>query len=95
MLPISRINDVGIGYCPPCERVVTGRIVTGNVTVIVEGSPVSYHNCTFQGDCGHTSSLISSAENITNSMSIARINDPINGTITGSITTGALTVFSS
>ena len=22
MLPVSRINDVGIGYCPPCERII-------------------------------------------------------------------------
>ena len=95
MLPVSRINDVGIGYCPPCERTVSGRIITGNNTVIVEGSPLSYLNCIFQGDWGHTSMVIASAKNITNGSPMARINDIVSGTISGNIITGASTVMSS
>lgn len=91
---LARINDTGMGYCPACETMVTGRIITGNPVCMAEGQPVSYMNCTFQGGCGHTSSIISSSKNQTSSQPMARLNDTVHGCINGRIITGSPTVLS-
>lgn len=89
---VARINDTGIAYCPSCETTVSGRIITGNTTVLVNGQPISYMNCTFQGSCGHTASIIATSKNLTNGQPISCMNDRVEGSINGSIITGSSNV---
>lgn len=91
-MQVSKINDIGMGYCPSCEHTVSGKIITGNATVIVNGQALAYMNCVFQGSCGHTSRIIASSKNLTSGQPISRMNDTIIGAINGSIKSGSANV---
>jgi hypothetical protein len=94
MILLCRINDTGIGYCPSCETTVSGRIIMGSSNVIAESSPASYMDCTFQGNCGHTSRLICSSKNLINGKPLGRMNDTVVGSINGRVIMGCSTVMS-
>lgn len=95
MIQIARMNDTGIGYCPSCETTVSGRIIYGSANVLTESQPTAYMNCTFQGNCGHTSRIISTSKNLVNSNPVARLNDTVVGSVNGRIISSCATVMSS
>ena len=94
MILVARINDTGMGYCPACETMVTGRIVSGSSNTMAESLSLSYMNCTFQGSCGHTSRVISSSKNMVNGNLVARLNDTVTGAINGRIISSSSSVMS-
>lgn len=92
MIPVARIGDVCMGICfghfPPIP--MSGKIITGSVTTIVEGRPVARMGDVVMADCNHTGTIVkgSSAASI-DGRPVARIGDDVAGVFTAKIITGA------
>jgi uncharacterized Zn-binding protein involved in type VI secretion len=91
---VSKVNDQCQGFCIVCECYMTGQILTGASTVIVNGVPVSILNSIVQGSCGHIGTLITTSKNIAQSLPIGRLGDSFQGIFTGSVITGSNNVIS-
>lgn len=88
---ISRITDLGVGICVCCGSIpMTGALITGALTVIVENQPVSRIGDIMLGSCGHTGIVITGSPtvNVENSP-VARVGDSFSGCFNGVIITGA------
>ncbi|MGN1038709.1 MAG: hypothetical protein ACI4P0_04870 [Mailhella sp.] len=89
--PVARTNDVFIGTCSAHKGnpTVAGVIITGEFPT-VEGENMAVTGCVGLGECSHTCTVIGCSKVVTiNGIPIARVGDPVVGTITGVIVTGA------
>lgn len=98
MPSISRIGDLGVGTCcchPPIPCIgMSGIIITGASTVFAEDSNVSRITDIVLGFCGHTGILVSGSPNVfAEALNTVRIGSAFVGCFTGTIVTGATTVF--
>lgn len=87
--PVARIGDTFEGRCSACDgHHVTGTLETGEF-VTIEGRNICVTGSIGRGSCGHTcivqgQSAVWSIEG----KQVARVGDPVTGTITGTITSG-------
>ena len=92
--PTSRVDDVGIGVCACHDSPipVSGNLITGANTVMVEGKRVSRKNDIVLASCGHMGFMTTySNTEIVEGKNTVRKGDSFTGCFTGSLTTGANT----
>lgn len=91
MQPVARAGDTFSGYCSSCEHDVTGTIDENTCEfVVIDGARVCVDGTTGTGSCGHTCTVVAqSITTVINDKAVARLGDPVTGTIEGSITSGS------
>lgn len=95
----SRITDIGVGSCcchPPIPCIsMSGTLVTGAGTHLVENQPVSRIGDVVLGFCGHVGVMISgSPTKFSEGSQTVRVGDQFSGCFTGTLVTGASTQIS-
>lgn len=89
--PIACTTDVFVGNCSGHDGhpSVTGVIVTGEF-VTIDGNNVAVTGSVGIGGCGHSCTVIGLSKVFRiNGAEVARVGDPVVGTITGTIVSGA------
>lgn len=94
MIPVARVGDVCVGTCaghPPSPPIpMSGKILTGSGTTMIEGKPVARVGDTVMGDCGHTGTIVKgSSATVADGKPVARIGDSVSGVFTATIVAGA------
>ena len=93
--PIARIGDMGVGVCCAHNGCIsmTGKLITGAITVLAENSQVSRIGDIMLGDCGHIGIMITGSGTVMAEGSpVVRIGDSFSGTFSGVVVSGANTV---
>jgi uncharacterized Zn-binding protein involved in type VI secretion len=92
--PVAREGSQFTGYCSACDSHVSG-LMHSSEHVLIEGLGVCVTGSPGTGYCGHGCVAVGgSAVLSVNGRPVARVGDPVTGTITGTITTGNDFVFS-
>ena len=88
--PVACVGHRFHGRCSACDnREVEGTLVTGEF-VTIEGKNICVTGSEGRGDCGHTCTVVGqSAVLKIEGKQVARVGDPVIGTITGTIITGS------
>lgn len=92
----ARTGDIGVGICcchPPIPCIgMSGIVISGATTSIVEGSPPARCADLVLGGCGHVGVIIScSSTKVSEGLGTARSGDGFSGCFSGVIVTGAAT----
>jgi uncharacterized Zn-binding protein involved in type VI secretion len=75
---------------------VSGFIISGASTVLINGQPVARNTDMVIGSCGHTGIITSSSPVVlAEGLGVARIGDSVSGCIIGQIVTGSENVLAS
>ena len=91
---VSRIGDIGVGICR-VHGPQSGTLISGSNTVTAEGKQVSRSGDIVKAGCGHTGTMtIASYTVFVEGRGVARVGDIFTGIFSGSLRTGANTVFS-
>lgn len=89
--PIACTGDVFVGNCSGHKGnpSVSGVIITGEF-VTIEGENIAVTGCVGLGGCGHSCTVIGLSQIVTiNGKQVARVGDPVVGTINGTIVSGS------
>lgn len=88
--PICTIGHQFQGVCSACDgATVTGTMISGEDKACINGQPICVTGDIGQGSCGHTTQAVGqSTVFFINGNPVVRVGDPVQGTITGTITTG-------
>ena len=86
---VARTGDSFAGRCSACDgKWVTGTLETGEF-VTIDGRNICVTGSIGRGRCGHTCTVQGqSAVWRIEGKQVARVGDPVTGTITGTITSG-------
>lgn len=88
-LPVACVGHRFEGYCSSCDGTVQGTLTSGEY-VTIEDCQVCVTGSEGTGDCGHKCTVIGQSEVLfIEDKPVARIGDPVIGTITGHIITGS------
>lgn len=86
---VCTVGSKFTGYCEECGCDVTGEIVEGADNYTIEKKPICVTDSKGVGDCGHTCQAVGKSEVWKiNGKEVARVGDPVTGTIKGVLTTG-------
>ncbi len=89
-MPVCTVGDKFSGYCSSCDCGVTGTVVTGSPTHSINGKGICVTGSVCMGDCGHTCSVIGQSSAFTiDGLAAARVGDPVDGTIQGTLVSGS------
>ena len=89
----ARIGDQIQGYCNIHETNVSGQIITGSSTVIINNAGVARLGDLALGSCGHTTVIVEASPDVyADGIKVARLGDAVDGNITGTIVTGSSNV---
>lgn len=94
MFGVARVGDTTYGVCYGHKYpiVVTGKIISGETSIITEGMPTARVGDTVMADCGHTGKIISGGyRHICSGFPIARLGDKVVGTYIATIISSAVT----
>ncbi len=87
--PVATIGSEFRGYCDACHESVTGKMITGEAYFGIDDKYICVTGSIGQGSCGHTCHAIGmSRVLLINGLNVAREGDPVEGTISGEITSG-------
>lgn len=88
--PIATIDCEFEGTCSACDgATVRGKMITGVAKTTINGKAICVTGSVGQGYCGHTCTAIGQSQVLTiNGQKVARVGDPVQGTINGKIVTG-------
>lgn len=93
MLPVARLGDIGQGTCtahPPNIHYTTGKIITSQSNVMINGLPCARMTDMVVTDCGGVGIIISGSTNIlVQGLPIATMLSTFVGTFTGTIIGGS------
>jgi len=99
-ISVSRIGDVGKGYCScggdPPHGNQSGVIISASENVFTNGLPTGIITSVVKADCGHTSVIVSGSSSVfVNGLGIAYIGSHFSGSCwNGNIVSGSGDVFS-
>jgi uncharacterized Zn-binding protein involved in type VI secretion len=98
MLPVTRLMDIGLGTCiahPPIVHVTTGKVITSQSTVLVNGRPCARLTDMVITDCGGVGIIITGNNTtLISGLPISRLTSMFVGTFTGTIITGSDNTYS-
>lgn len=88
--PICTVDFEFEGSCSACDGSwVRGKMITGEDKVRINGKPVCVTGSIGRGNCGHTCEAVGQSQVLMiNGKKVARVGDPVRGTINGKIITG-------
>lgn len=88
--PICTVGHQFRGTCSACDgATVTGTMITGEEKACINGQPICVTGSIGQGTCGHTTQAVGQSQVFfINGKAVARVGDPVQGTITGTLITG-------
>ena len=88
--PICTVGFEFEGVCSACDgAVVKGTMITGEDKACINGKPICVTGSIGKGTCGHTCTAVGMSQTLMiNGKKVARVGDPVEGTIVGKIITG-------
>lgn len=89
MKPVAVVGSTFTGYCSICDETVTGTMVGGEF-VTIDGAKACVTGSPGVGSCGHTTHAVGqSVVFFINGKPVARVGDPVQGTINGVLVSGS------
>lgn len=88
--PICTVDSEFIGHCSACDGAeVHGYMIDGEFPTI-DGKNICVTGSVGQGTCGHTCTAVGQSQVFRiNGKQVARVGDPVTGTIVGTLVTGS------
>lgn len=88
--PIATVGCRFEGSCSACDGAwVGGTLISGEPNTSINGNAICATGSIGRGDCGHTCTVVGQSAIVSiNGHTLARVGDPVTGTINGRITTG-------
>ena len=97
MLPVTRLMDIGVGICTAevIPHSTTGKVITSQSTVLVNGRPCARLTDMVITDCGGVGIIISGNNTtLIQGLPMSRLTSVFVGTFTGTIITGSDNTYS-
>lgn len=88
--PIATVGCRFEGSCSACDGAwVGGTLISGEPNTSINGNAICATGSIGRGDCGHSTTVVGQSAVVQiNGHTLARVGDPVQGTINGRITTG-------